>query len=81
MTFKKWFVTFIEEKGIDLEEGFVVTGPVFGENHMTYQNIYDLILQAPVGEQKAIQKMLVKIDFMNGDVKHYFRHLAKAVAL
>lgn len=81
MTFKKWFVTFIEEKGIDLEEEFVVIGPVFGENHMTYQNIYDLILQVPVSEQKAIQKMLVKIDFMNGDIRDYFRHLAKAVAL
>lgn len=80
MTFKKWFETFISEKGLELDRGFTVEGPS-GPNHMTYQNIYDLILQTGAQEQAQIKNMLVKIDFHNGSVEHYFQHLAQAVAL
>lgn len=79
MTFKKWFETFVSEKGLDLDQFFEVEGPS-GTNLMQYQIIYDLILQAPKHEQAGIKEMLVKIDFRNGDVLDYFRHLAKAVA-
>lgn len=36
---------------------------------------------APASEQRAIKTMLVKIDFVNGDVRKYLRHLAQAIAL
>jgi hypothetical protein len=79
MTFTKWLDTFISEKGIDLEDSFTVEGPS-GTNHMQYVHVAAAIQGAPVHEQSAIKSMLVKIDFHNGDVRHYFRHLAQAIA-
>lgn len=81
MTFQSWLDTFIEEKGLDLDQTFTVQGPVWGDNIMSYRNIYELMLQAPKKEQDGIKAVIVKIDFHNGDVLDYFRHLAKAVAL
>lgn len=79
MTFKNWLNTFIEEKNIDLEDTFEVMGSS-GVNIMPYQVVVDAILSAPASEQKAIKEMIVKIDFKNGDVRHYFRHLSQAIA-
>ena len=79
-TFNKWFDTFIAEKGIDLEQVFTIEGPS-GPNHMTYQNVVDVIKQAPPHEKVGIKDTLVMIDFRNGDVLDYFRHLAQAIAL
>lgn len=79
MTFNKWLDTFIAEKGIDLEDGFTVEGPT-GTNHMQYVHVVAAIQGAPDHEKAAIKSMIVKIDFRNGDVRHYFRHLAQAIA-
>jgi hypothetical protein len=78
-SFGRWLDTFLSEKGIDLEQGFVVRGPS-GDNHMTYENVVDVMKQAPAHEQAAIKNMIVRIDFKNGDVCHYLRHLAQAIA-
>jgi len=78
--FARWLDTFLSEKGIDLEDRFTVQGPEWGENNMAYQNVVDVMKQAPAHEQAAIKNMLVKIDFRNGDVRHYLRHLAQAIA-
>lgn len=80
MTFNKWLETFVLEKGIDGEQMLVVEGPS-GENHIPVACLVDLMKQAPTPEQTGIKAMLVKIDFLNGDVLDYFRHLAKAVAI
>lgn len=80
MTFTKWLDTLIEEKNIDPTQGFTVEGPS-GENHMTYENVIDAIKGASANEQNGIKNMLVRIDFANGDIRHYFRHLAQAIAL
>lgn len=80
MKFANWLDTLIEEKGIDLEQGFSVEGPS-GENHMSYQNVVDAIKGASANEQAGIKNMLVRIDFANGDIRHYFRHLAQAIAI
>ena len=78
---KKYLETLISEKAAaDIDTGFTVEGPS-GANHMTYQNVVDAIVQTTKTEQAAIRKMLVLIDFKNGDVFHYFRHLAQAIAL
>jgi len=79
----KYLKTFFEEKGIDREERFTVEGvehPVFGKHEMPYGVVIDTIMQAPKDEQKKIADMIRRIDFQNGDVKHYLRHLAKAIA-
>lgn len=68
MKFTKWLDTMIKEKGIDLEEIFTV------EKTQTNIMSYGVVVE-------AIKNMLVKIDFFNGDVKDYFRHLAVAIAI
>lgn len=78
-TFSKWLNTLIDEKGIDLEQTFEFD--FNGEyNLMPYGVVVEAIHNAPRHEQEAIKTMLVKIDFVNGDVRHYFRHLAVALA-
>ena len=80
MNFTNWINTFIAEKGIDLEQRFEVEGPS-GANSFEYGMIVDAIKQAPANEQAAIKTTIVKIDFANGDVRHFFRHLAQALAV
>lgn len=77
--FIKWIDTFLSEKGIDLDEYFDVDGPS-GVNSMPYQAVVDMMKVAPPHEQNSIKAVLVKIDFRNGDVKDFLRHLGKAIA-
>lgn len=78
-SFNKWLDTFIEEKGIDLNDVVEIT-----TNNNTHffeiGNIVEHIKATTKEEQTAIKDMIVKIDFYNGDVIDYFKHLAKALA-
>ncbi len=69
-----------EKSGIDFETMIEVEGPS-GLNVMPLQILVDAILSAPKSEQNVIRTMLVKIDFVNGNVMDYFKHLAQAVAI
>lgn len=80
MTFGKWLDTFIEEKGIDTEQMVTAAGPS-GENHIPVGVIAEHMKIAPKQEQDAIKDVLVRIDFQNGDVLHFFKHLAGALAV
>jgi hypothetical protein len=80
MTFTKWLETFISEKGLDLEQVFTVNGKS-GPNYIPLACVVDAIKSAPSQEQAGIKTMIVKIDFRNGDVCHYFKHLAQAIAI
>lgn len=79
MTFKTWINTFLSEKGIDLETVVEAEGPS-GINYIPVGCLVELMQSAPKHEQQGIKTMLVKIDFVNGSVLDYFKHLAKAVA-
>jgi hypothetical protein len=79
MNFTNWLDTFLEEKGIDLEETFTLLNSEGVENFMPYAVVIEHIKIAPQHEQKAIKEMIVKIDFKNGDVRHFLRHLAQAI--
>lgn len=77
--FNKWLDTFIEEKGIDLEQVIEIKT----EDNTHYFEIGNIIanIKATTPEEQAgIKDMIVKIDFYNGDVVDYFRHLAQALA-
>ena len=78
--FTHWIDTFIAEKGVDLEQTFDVEG-ASGVNVMPYGIVIEAIKSASPREQAAIKTTIVKIDFVNGDVRHYFRHLAQAIAI
>jgi len=81
MTIKNYLNDLISEKsGIDMETLLEVEGPS-GWNVMPLQCLVDAILGAPKHEQDGIRKMLVRIDFNNGSVLDYFRHLAQAIAV
>lgn len=79
IAFEKWFETFLSEKDLDLDTAFEYD--VKGATHiMTAWNVVSAIIQAPKNEQAGIKNMIVKIDFVNGDVLDYFKHLGQALA-
>ena len=78
--FNKWLDTFVEEKGVDLDFAFEVEGDN-GLNIIPVGCIIEFIKdEADEATKKNVKDNLVKIDFMNGDVMHFFNHCAKAVA-
>lgn len=77
--FNKWLDTFIEEKGIDLEQVIEIKTET-NTHYFEVGNIIDNIKATTPEEQAKIKDMIVKIDFYNGDVVDYFRHLAQALA-
>ncbi len=77
--FCTWLDTFLDEKGIDLEQVLEAEGPS-GTNWIPVQCIVDLMKQTSSSEQAGLKTMLVKLDFANRPIVPYFAHLAKAVA-
>lgn len=76
--FVKWFERFLEEKNLpyaswELENREGVT------NFIDNDVVIEAIKGAPAREQAGIKNMIVKIDFYNGDVNDYFKHLAGAL--
>lgn len=83
MRFASWLNTFIEEKGIDRELVLEVEkkGSIFGTNYIPLEVLIEAICNAPKCERDAIKKMIIKIDFFNGNVLDCFLHLAQAIAI
>ncbi len=77
--FNKWLDTFVEEKGIDLEQVIEIKTET-NTHYFEIGNIVDNIKATTPEEQAGIKDMIVKIDFHNGEVVDYFRHLAQALA-
>ncbi len=77
---KKYLETLFEEKNISLETSIEAQGES-GTNFMTLQIVVDAIVIAPKHEQRKIKDILVQIDFKNGDVLHFMKHLANALAI
>jgi len=78
-TFATWIDTFISEKEIDVEHLLEAQGPS-GTNWIPVGVLVEMMKGAPPHEQRMIKNTIVRIDFRNGDVLDYFRHLAGAVA-
>lgn len=73
---KSFYRRMAEEKGILLDPLEV---EVDGLVHiMNVDQVIQLIEHAPDHERKHIKNMFSKIDFMNGDLKHYIKFLATA---
>ena len=77
---EKYLNNLLKEKGIDQEEILEVEGQS-GVNFIPVGCVVETILMTQKAEQEKIRKILVKIDFMNGDILHFFKHLAKAMAM
>jgi len=78
MTFNNWLDTFIAEKGIDLEATFQFDNDN-GFNIMPYGVVVEAIKTTTGIERASIKTMIVKIDFANGDVLDFFRHLGRGL--
>jgi hypothetical protein len=78
---KEYLENLIAEKNINASHVFEIeTNSIFGTNFIPLDVVIDAILSAAKSEIKEIRKTLVKIDFCNGDVMHFFKHLATALA-
>jgi hypothetical protein len=77
--FDTWLDTLISEKAIDPEQRFNIEDTE-GTNHsMPYGVVLEAIKSTSAEEQEAIKRTLVMLDFKNGDIRHYLRHLAGAL--
>ena len=78
---RNYLETLVEEKGLDLEATIIeVEGENWGLNIIPLGAIVDFILTSGEANQKAVKNTLVKIDFANGDVMHFFKHVASFMA-
>jgi len=78
MTFINWFDTFTAEKKIPYIAWEINSED--GTTHMIDNNVVmEHIRISSKSEQNGIKNVLVKIDFANGDVNHFFKHLATAL--
>ena len=77
--FLNWFETFLQEKNLPYE-----SWEIMSENGTPNIIDSDVVIEhikiAPVHEQKHIKDMIVKIDFLNGNVNPFFKHMAGALA-
>lgn len=82
MRFEKWLDTFLEEKGIDLNETFSINGWIDNNTYvdfLDYTYVIEAIKNATKSEEEKIKNKLIRIDFMHGDIKKYLQHLAQAL--
>lgn len=70
---REYLENLITEKGKALDEDILA-----GHIGLDYAMLIDFIEQAPQ-HHKTIRDTLVKIDFQNGDVFHYLKHLAEGM--
>ncbi len=77
---KTYLQNLTSEKNLNLDFTFEVEGANWGVNFIPLNVVIENILIASKQEQSEIKDTLVKIDFHNGDVMHFFAHLAVALA-
>ena len=57
-----------------------VEGQNWGMNMIPLECVVEYILSSGKANQQAVMTTLTKIDFMNGDVLHFFKHVASFMA-
>lgn len=77
---KTYLENFFVEKNLD-DQIYEIPAPDGNLHLISSDFVIESILIAPASEQKQIAATLRKIDFMNGDVHHFLRYLAGALAV
>ena len=73
-TFTKWFETFLEEKNAPIKSWEIESN---GTTHFIDSDVVIEAIKTTSGQEQAqIKNTLVMIDFKNGDINHFFKHLA-----
>lgn len=75
-----YFERFFDENAIDPDESFELETNDGTWHYMTYGVVIDAIKQTSGAEAERIADTLRRIDFANGDVRHFLRHLGMALA-
>lgn len=71
---------FAETDKVDNEAMFEFEDSTGNWHLMPYGTVIEAIMSAPQSEQEKIASMIRRIDFANGDVTDYLRHLGRALA-
>ena len=72
--------TFFLEKDFDICT-YEVVSPTTGETHIiTTDVVIEAILRSQGREREQIINTLQRLDFLNGDFHHFFKHLATGLA-
>jgi hypothetical protein len=75
---KEYFERFFAEKNLPYTAWEIQASN--GDLHFIDSDVViEAIKNAPHHEQEQIKKMLVRIDFVNGDVLDYLQHLARGL--
>ena len=77
MKFNEWLDVFIKEKVIDLDESFILDCEYYHTN-IYYRTVINTIKRLSKDDKKELKKLLVKLDFLNGDVKKFLRDFSEA---
>jgi hypothetical protein len=72
----KYLEVFFEEKEIP-SQLFELKDSLGTTHFIDTEAVIEIIKSTSVKEQRTIADMLRKIDFVNGDVNHYLKHLAQ----
>ena len=76
--FNSWFDTFLEEKNLPYSSWDFIDRA--GTTHFIDSDVViETIKNASSEDQKKIKNIIVQIDFRNGDVNHFFQHLAQGI--
>ena len=78
MAATKYIRQFFAEKEIPFKQ-WELTDKQGGNHIISNEVVIENIKNAPKHEQDAIANILRKIDFKNGDVNHFLKHLAQAL--
>ena len=70
--------TFFEEKNLPYAEFEIETAD--NVHFISNEIVIEHIMIAPAHEQEGIANIIRQIDFKNGDVNHFLKHLAGAIA-
>lgn len=69
----------VEEKGLLQKEIQIEHEGIV--HYMTVENVIEAIEVAPSHEKRIIKDTFSRIDFANGDLMHYIKHLAKGLVV
>jgi len=76
--FNQWFETFLAEKELP-----IASWEIQDASGMVHFIDSEVVIEAIKGfsasEQDQVKAIIVKIDFINGEVNHFFGHLAKGL--
>ena len=77
---RNYLNTLLEEKGLSLDTIIEAEGKDWGVNYIPLAIVVDFLASADKKTQETAKNNLVKIDFHNGDVMHFFKYVANFIA-